>query len=79
MFQSHADDVINQIYNIRARQKGHPHPFVASAFRLPPPPKTLQEIATTVLDKGRRSIVSWAVPSDLLTVRGRIGGTHLQL
>ena len=25
MFQPHADDVINQKYNISARQKGHPH------------------------------------------------------
>ena len=32
-----ADDVINQQYNISAIQKGHPHPFVASAFRPPPP------------------------------------------
>ena len=31
----HPDDVINQKYNISARQKGHPHPFVVSAFRPP--------------------------------------------
>ena len=36
MFQPHADGVINQKYNISTRQKGHLHPFVASAFRPPP-------------------------------------------
>ena len=37
MFQPYADDVINQKYNISARQEGDPHPFVASTFRPPPP------------------------------------------
>ena len=63
MFQPHADDVMNQKYNISARKKGHiltpslPLHFVS-------PPQTLQEIAATAYD-ARHSLpqVSVGLPS----------------